>query len=298
MFGKVVLLTGATSGIGQVAAESLAHMGARIVQIARHRDRGEAAIRRLHTAAPSAVHTVHYADLSRLSEIKRVAAAIAAAEPRIDVLINNAGAIFGHRRLTEDGLESTFALNHMSYFVLTQCLRHRLIASAPARIVNTASAAHLSGKLSLDDIDHDLQSEKIFRHSGFLQWLRFGGPGYPVYARSKLMNILFTRELARRLASTGVTANCLHPGFVATRFGDHSGGLLTFSIGIAKRLFAITPERGAETIVYLASSPDISTVTGEYFDQCKVIAPSPPAQDDTAALRLWRQSATLASLPE
>jgi len=208
-------------------------------------------------------------------------------------LINNAGAMFGRRQLTEDGLESTFAPNHMSYFVLTQGLRDRLIASAPARIVNTASAAHRSGTPDLDD----LQSERMFRESNFLEWLRIGGPAYPVYARSKLLNILFTRELARRLAGTGLTANCLHPGFVATRFGDQTGGLISFSIGIAKR-FALTPEQGAETIVYLASSPEVATITGEYFAKCQVATPSKAAQDDAAAARLWSASAKLASLPD
>ena len=292
MSGKVVVITGATSGIGQVAAETLARQGARIVQIARDRGRGEAAVIRLREIS-SASHTIYYADLSRIREMKRVAAEIVAAESRIDVLINNAGAMFGRRELTEDGLESTFALNHMAYFVLTQGLRERLVASAPARVVNTASAAHESGTLDLDD----LQSEKIYRDSGFLEWLRFGGPAYPVYARSKLLNILFTRELARRLAGTGVTANCLHPGFVATRFGDQTGGLVSFGIGIAKR-FALTPEQGAETIIYLASSPEVANVSGEYFDKCRIATPSQAAQDDGAAGRLWRESAKLAGLPE
>jgi NAD(P)-dependent dehydrogenase (short-subunit alcohol dehydrogenase family) len=294
MSGKVVVITGATSGIGQVAAETLARQGARMVQIARDGGRGEAALTRLREIS-SAGHTIHYADLSIIREMKRVAAEIAAAEPRIDVLINNAGAMFGRRQLTEDGLESTFALNHMAYFVLTQGLRDRLIASAPARVVSTASRAHESGTLDLDD----LQSEKIYRESGLVEWMRFGGPAYPVYARSKLLNILFTRELARRLAGTGVTANCLHPGFVATRFGDQTGGLISFGIGIAKR-FALTPEQGAETILYLASSPEVAQITGEYFAQCRVATPSKAAQDDAAAARLWEESAKLAGsgLPE
>jgi NAD(P)-dependent dehydrogenase (short-subunit alcohol dehydrogenase family) len=296
MSGKVVVITGATSGIGQVAAESLARQGARIVQIARDRTRGEAALGRLREIS-SGAHTIHYADLSRIAEMKRVAAETAAAEPRIDALLNNAGAMFGRRQLTEDGLESTFALNHLAYFVLTHGLRDRLISSAPARIVSTSSAAHLSGTLDRVDSRFDLQSEKIYRDSGVLEWLRFGGPGYPVYARSKLLNILFTRELARRLVGTGVTANCFHPGFVATRFGDHSGGLLGFGIGIAKR-FALTPEQGAETMIYLSSSPEVAGVSGQYFDKCRAVPPSAIAQDDAAAQELWRESAQLADLPE
>src|SRR5205807_9662197 len=200
--------------------------------------------------APGVAHTIHYGDLSRLSEMKRVASEIASAEPRIDVLINNAGAMFGSRQLTEDGLELTFALNHMSYFVMTQGLLKSLQAAAPARVVNTSSDAHKRLKLDFND----LQSGKRYR-------------GFPVYGRSKLANILFTRELARHLAGTGVTANSLHPGFVATRFGNQTGGLISFGICIGKR-FALSPEQGAETLVFLASSPQVAGVTGGYFYQC------------------------------
>jgi NAD(P)-dependent dehydrogenase (short-subunit alcohol dehydrogenase family) len=219
---KVFVITGATSGIGQVAAETLAAMGGRIVQIARDPARGEAAMARLQAISPDVRHSIHYADLSRLGEMKRVGREIAQAEPRIDILINNAGAMFGFRQLTEDGIERTFALNHLAYFVLTDALRERLLASAPARVINTSSDAHRAGTLDFDD----LQSERAYR-SGLWEWARFGGAGYRVYARSKLCNILFTRELARQLAGTGVTANCFHPGFVATRFGDQAGGLLS-----------------------------------------------------------------------
>ena len=182
MKGKVVVITGATSGIGQVAAEKLAAMGARIVQVARDRERGQAAMVRLNQVAPGISHAIYYADLSRLREMKRVAAEIAQAEPRIDVLINNAGAMFGPRELTEDGLERTFALNHMSYFMMTQGLRDRLAASAPARVVNTASDAHTSGTVDFDD----LQSEKAYQ-ARLVDWVRYGGPAFKVYARSKLM---------------------------------------------------------------------------------------------------------------
>jgi len=291
MKGKVVVITGATSGIGQVAAENLASMGARIVQIARDRGRAQEALKRLSERAPEVAHGIFFADLSRLSDMKRVASEIAQAEPRIDVLINNAGAMFSSRQLTEEGLERTFALNHMSYFVLTHGLRDRLVASAPARVVNTSSDAHQVGALDLND----LQSAEVFRSRNFLQWLRYGGPGFKVYGRSKLCNILFTRELARRLAGTGVTANCLHPGFVATRFGDQSGGLISSVIGIAKR-FALSPQQGAETLTYLASSPEVVSVTGVYFHKCRPIAPSPGAQDDAMARRLWEESTRLAGL--
>jgi NAD(P)-dependent dehydrogenase (short-subunit alcohol dehydrogenase family) len=174
----------------------------------------------------------------RLSEVKCVAGDIAASEPRIDVLINNAGALFGRRHISQDGLEFTFALNHMSYFVLTHQLLHRLHASAPARIVSfTASDAHEAATLDFKD----LQSAKAYK-SNFLEWLRFGGPGFKVYGRSKLCNILFTRELADRLTGTGVTANALHPGFAATRFVDQSGRLISFGIKIGKR-FALSPRK-------------------------------------------------------
>jgi retinol dehydrogenase 12 len=288
MKGKVVVITGATSGIGQVAAEKLAAMGARIVQVARDKERGQAAMARLNQTAPGVAHSIYHADLSRLSEMRRVATDIAQAEPRIDVLINNAGAMFGTRQLTQDGLERTFALNHMSYFMMTQLLCDRLTAAAPARVVNTASDAHTSGTVDFDD----LQSEKAYR-SNLKDWMRYGGPAFKVYASSKLMNILYTRELARKLAGTGVTANSLHPGFVSTRFGDQTGGLIGVGIGIAKR-FALTPEQGAETLVYLASSPDVASVTGEYFHRCRPATPSREAQDDAKAQRLWLETSKIA----
>ena len=277
MHGKVVVITGATSGIGEVAAQRLAAMGARIVLVARDKKRGEAALTRLRTGT-SLAHSIHYGDLSRIAEMKRLAAEIAAAEPRIDVLINNAGAIFGSPQLTEDHLELTFATNHMAYFVLTQGLHERLFASSPARIVNTASDAHKGRVLDFDD----LQSTK-------------GYSAINVYGRSKLCNILFTRELSRRWSERGVTVNCLHPGFVATRFGDGSGGLLSYGVRLAK-IFAISPEEGAQTMVYLASSPDVAGVSGEYFYQCRPATPTTAARDDAAAKRLWIESAKLAGI--
>ncbi len=276
MKGKTVVITGGTSGIGEIAVEQLAQMGARIVLIARDKSRGEATLAQLRERAPSLAHTVHYADLARIQEMKRVAAQIAGSEPRIDVLINNAGAMFGSRQLTGDGLEYTFALNHMAYFVVTEGLRERLQASAPARVINTSSGAHRGARLDFED----LQLVKDFS-------------AMKAYGRSKLCNILFTRELARRLHGTGVTANCLHPGFVATRFGDQSGGLISRFIGLAK-LFAISPEKGAETLVYLASSPDVAETTGAYFYKCRPVTLSQAALDDRAAMLLWERSDALA----
>jgi NAD(P)-dependent dehydrogenase (short-subunit alcohol dehydrogenase family) len=278
MQGKVIVITGATSGIGEVAAQRLAGMGARMVLVARDRTRGEAAMARLRDRNTKIAHSIHYGDLSRISEMKRLAVEIAAAEPRIDVLINNAGAIFGSRHLTADDLELTFATNHMAYFVLTTGLRERLFASTPARVVNTASNAHEGQKLDFDD----LQSK-----SGF--------SSLKAYGRSKLCNILFTRELSRRWSGKGVTANCLHPGFVATRFGDGSGGLISHALRLGK-IFAVSPTKGAETIVYLASSPDVARISGGYYYKCRPATPSEEARDDGDAERLWKESAELARL--
>ncbi len=278
MVGRVVVITGGTSGIGLVAAERLAAMGARLVLVARDRSRAAAALETVRKAGPQADHAMHYADLSSIAEMKQVASAIAAAEPRIDVLINNAGAVFSSRLLTSDGLETTFAINHMSYFVMTLGLADRLQTTPGARVVNTASAAHKRARLDFDD----LQSAKRYR-------------GFSIYGRSKLCNILFTRELARRWRQRGVTANCLHPGFVSTRFGDQSGGVFQRVVRAAK-LFAISPEKGAETIVHLASSGSVANLSGLYFYQCRPIQPSREAQDDEAAKRLWDESARLANL--
>ena len=276
MKGKTIVATGATSGIGQAAVLALAGQGARIVFVARDEARAQETMRKLEAKAPGLGHRMHLADLSSVVETRKVGAAIAEIEPRVDVLINNAGALFSHRRVTSEGLELTFALNHMAYFVFTEALRDKLIASAPARIVSTSSAAHQGASLDFSD----LQSTR-------------GYTGLKVYGRSKLANILFTRELARRLAGTGVTANCLHPGVVATRFGETSGGWFGRVFPMMK-LFLISPEKGADTIIYLASSPGVANVTGAYFVKRQITEPSAAAQDDAAAKRLWEASEALA----
>lgn len=277
MEGKLCVITGATSGIGLITAERLAAMGARLVLVGRDRARGEAALARIKALAPRAEVSMHYADLARLDALRTLAAGLAALS-RIDVLINNAGAMFAARELTPDGLERTFALNHLAYFVVTQGLAERLAATRGARIVNTASDAHRGATLELDD----------------LQSVRGYGP-MQAYGRSKLCNILFTRELARRLQGTGVTANSLHPGFVATRFGDQSGGLISGVFWLAK-FFAISPAEGAKTIVHLAASPDLEGVSGKYFYRCRETSPTPAAQDDRAGLALWERSAQVAGV--
>jgi NAD(P)-dependent dehydrogenase (short-subunit alcohol dehydrogenase family) len=276
MQGKTVVATGATSGIGEAAVVALAGMGARIVIVARDEARAKVTMQKLEAKAPGLGHRLHLADLSSMAETRRVGEAIAASEPRIDVLINNAGALFSNRRVTPEGLELTFALNHMAYFVLTEALRDKLVASAPARIVSTSSIAHERENLDFND----LQSAN-------------GYGGLKVYSRSKLANILFTRELARRLNGTEVTANCLHPGVVKTRFGKSSGGLFGLLIPFLRPFF-ISPEQGAETIVYLASSPEVADKTGGYFVKRKLVEPSAAARDDTAAKRLWIESEKLA----
>ncbi len=279
MQGKTVVITGGTSGIGEVAAVELAKKGARIVLVARSRERGEATLAKLKAAAPGAGTAIFYGDLSRLSEMKRLAGEIAAAESRIDVLINNAGALFNTRHVSADGLEMTFATNHMAYFVMTNALLDTILATPGARIVSTASDAHKGAKLDFDD----LQSAKSYS-------------GFGVYGRSKLCNILFTRELARRIEGSGITANCLHPGFVATRFGDNSGGIVSVLVRLAKPLGGLTPERGAETIIYLASSPEVANKSGGYYYKSKLATPTKEAQNDADAKRLWDVSAKIAGI--
>jgi NAD(P)-dependent dehydrogenase (short-subunit alcohol dehydrogenase family) len=269
--GKTVVVTGATSGIGLVVAGTLSRMGANLVLVARDPAKGGPLAARLKAR-------VLYADLSSLADMRRVAGEICTATPRLDVLLNNAGAIFARREVTADGLERTFALNHMAYYLLTRLLHDRF--GPDARIVNVASEAHRTATLDFAD----LQTAR-----GYSGWL--------AYRRSKLANLLFTRALARRLAGSGITANALHPGFVATSFGDNNRGVFRFGVGLAKRFGAISTEAGAETPVYLASSPGVAGVSGLYFDKRKACAPSAAALDDAAAERLWASSAAFVGLP-
>lgn len=273
MKGKTCIITGATDGIGLEAAAGLGALGARLVLVGRNRAKGEVVLAALRQRVPGIEAEMHYADLARRDEISRLAPELLAAAPRIDVLLNNAGAFFEQRVVIEDGLEQTFALNHMGYFRLTALLRERLIASAPARIVNVASEAHRNAALDFDD----------------LQTAR-GYNGWKAYQRSKLANILFTRALARRLVGTGVTANCLHPGFVKTSFGDNNRGFWGMGIRLGKLFAAISIPRGAETPVYLASVPEVEGITGKYFDKCREREPSAAARNDADAERLWKES--------
>jgi NAD(P)-dependent dehydrogenase (short-subunit alcohol dehydrogenase family) len=276
MHGKTVVVTGATSGIGEIAAIHLAEQGARIIFTARDSKRADATMARLRRANDGVTHRAHFGDLSLIADQKRVAHEIAG-EPRIDALINNAGAIFNGRIETSEGLEKTFALNHMSYFTITNLLLPRLKETPGARIVSVASGAHRRGHLDFND----LQSRSGYR-------------AFSVYGTTKLCNILFTRALAKRLAGSGVTANCLHPGFVATRFADQSGGLLQWAVKLAKPFSGISPEDGAKTILYLATSPDVARTSGEYFYRCRIDQPTEDARSDADAERLWRESEKIA----
>jgi NAD(P)-dependent dehydrogenase (short-subunit alcohol dehydrogenase family) len=268
-----VVMSGATSGIGAVAAIELARRGARIVFVARDRARAATTLAQLRAVNPQVGHAVHFADLSSLAEMRAVGAAIAAAEPRVDVLVNNAGAVFMGGESTVDGLAATFALNHLAYYVLTRLLLPRLIAAAPARVICTSSRAHSYARLD------------------FARLQRNGIRGY---AQSKLMNLLFARELARRLADTGVTVHSLHPGFVATRLADNTPLLWRSLMRLRKATHGLTPAVGADTLIFLATAAGLDGDSGGYFVRRARCAPAPQAQCEADARRLWDVSAQLA----
>jgi NAD(P)-dependent dehydrogenase (short-subunit alcohol dehydrogenase family) len=278
MSGKVCLVTGATSGIGKETAVRLAMLGATVIIVARTAARGETAGDEIRRRVPLARVEAVTADLSIMAQVRRLADEVMARYDRLDVLINNAGVIMTRRQLTADGLETTFATNHLGPFLLTNLLRGLLERSAPARVVTVSSAAHKQVRtIPWDDLAR-------------------GGPaGYQQsYPLSKLLNILFTVELARRLAGTGVTANCLHPGFVRSALGRDVTGV----IGAVVRLvlpFQPGPATGSATSVYLAGSPEVADVTGGYFVKCKPARPSALARDTRAAERLWTLSEELAA---
>lgn len=275
--GKEIVITGATDGIGKVTARELAKMGANVTIVARNQAKGDSVVRELRTAAGHDGVTFVQGDMMSRKSVRAAAEALKGRLKRIDVLINNAGAFFQKRELSPDGIEQTFALNHMGYFLFTKYLEDLLKASAPARIVNVASGAHQGAKLNFADL------QNATRYSG-----------WNAYAQSKLANIYFTYELAKRLDGTNVTVNCLHPGFVASRFGDNNSGLMRTTLGIAKSLFAINEDKGAETSVYLASSPEVAGVSGKYFDKSKAVKSSPVSYDEAVAKKLWAESERLA----
>ena len=278
---KTILITGATNGIGKAAAQAIAAQGGRVIIAGRNPQKTEATAAELRQASGNpAIHFL-LADLSSLAEVRRLAAEFTARYDRLDVLVNNAGAFFMRRQETVDGLEMTFALNHLSYFLLTTELLDTLKTSAPARVVNVASGAESGAKLDWDD----LQLRRRYR-------------GFEAYALSKRFNLYFTYELARRLAGTGVTANAVHPGSIATGIYTNPFGRLGRLIGPLTRMTMRSPEQGAETVVYLATSPEVEGMTGKYFVDMQERYSSRASQDPEAARRAWQISAALCGLPD
>jgi retinol dehydrogenase 12 len=278
MHGKVCMVTGATSGIGLVTAHALARQGSTLIVVGRNPERGAATVSRIQQETGNTAVELMVADLSAQAQVQRLASEVQSRFARLDVLINNAGALFTRRQLSHDGIEMTFALNHLAYFLLTNLLLDSLKASDSARIVNVSSEAHRGARLDFSD----LQGQH--RYSG-----------WRAYGRSKLANIMFTYELARRLEGTNVVANALHPGFVATNFGRNNRSITAMFFRIAQ-LAAISPEKGAQTIIYLASAPEVKGITGKYFVKQKSVRSSRISYDHAAAERLWQVSAELTRL--
>jgi len=279
--GKICIVTGATSGIGRSTALGLARSGATLALVCRDPARAEAVVRAIRDETGSTAVEVFLADLASQAAIRRVADALLECHPRIHLLVNNAGVVNLQRRVTEDGIEEVFAVNHLAYFLLTHLLLPRLRESAPARIVNVASDAHKFVKgINFDDV-------------GFSD----GYKSMRVYGHSKLANLLFTFELARRLDGVGVTANCVHPGAVATGLGKNNGTIANVLIRTLAPFFR-TPDKGAATTLHVATSPALEGVTGRYFANCRETRSSPASHDRDAAQRLWDLSANLTGLDE
>lgn len=278
MQGKVCLITGATSGIGLVAARDLARQGASVVIVGRDPARCAATVTQIQVQTGSRQVQSLLADLSSQEQIRELARQFRERHSRLDVLVNNAGGIWMKRRLTVDGLEMTFAVNHLAYFMLTHLLLDTLKASAPSRIVNVSSDAHRGGSIDFDDL--------MGEH-------RYGG--WRAYCKSKLANLLFTYELARQLDGTGITTNAAHPGWVATGFGRNNGWKGKI-LQLAARCFALGPEKGARTIIYLASSSEVAALSGHYFVRERAVPSSRASNDEDAARRLWKVSLELTKL--
>jgi len=278
--GKTALVTGASAGIGLEASVKLAALGAELVLVARNRERGEAAVAAVKQRSGSSAVRLKLCDFASFTQTRALAADIVATCPKLHVLVNNAGGVSRTREVTEEGIERTFAVNHLAPFLLTNLLLDLLKRSAPARVVGVASAAHRGGTMPFDNLQ--------FEHDGY--------GVMRAYARSKLANVLFTRELARRLAETGVTANCLHPGAVATNIWSQAPASLKPLLALAK-LFMVSPEKGGDTIVYLAASPEVAGASGGYYEKDRKVEPAPIARDDALARELWTRSAALVGLP-
>ncbi len=277
LVGKTILITGASDGIGRIAALELAKMGASIVGVGRNPERSAKVAHELSAITPASEMLVY--DLSLMTQVRALAAEIDARLPHIDVLLNNAGAIFYTKLITAEGLENTIALDHLAPFLLTNLLLNQLIASQ-ARVITVSSAWHHNGAIDFDDL--------MFEHRRYSAW--------GTYGQAKLANVLFANELARRVAGTGVTSNSLHPGFVRTSFGGNQPSMVARAVSLASRVVGISAEKGAETSILLASSPDVANVTGAYYSEGKLATPSRAARDEAAAKRLWETSEGLVQL--
>jgi NAD(P)-dependent dehydrogenase (short-subunit alcohol dehydrogenase family) len=276
----IAIITGATSGIGRAAALQLIERGVQVVCVGRDARRGEETVRELSRLRADLPARFFQADLSSIAATKALGVVLREACPRIDILINNAGTLFDKKRISVDGLEMTFALNHLAYFVLTHELLASLRQSSHARIVSVSSGAHHGASLDLGDLNYEHEP--------------YGGTR--AYRRSKLANVLFTRALAKRLPAT-MTANCLHPGFVASRFGNENG-LLWRAVFRSLQVFGISSEQSARALVHLALAAELQGVTGQYFNREKLATPSAAARDDALAEALWTRSAELTGLSE
>ena len=280
MNGKICLVTGGTNGIGKSAAQALAKMGATVVIVGRNAPKTAQVVKEIRARSGNNKVDSLLADLSSQQEVRRLAEEFKRKYQHLHVLLNNAGAAFMKRELSVDGIEMTFALNHLAYFLLTNLLLDTLKASAPARIINVSSGAHTSGKIEFDN----LQGERVY--------------GFAAYPNAKLATILYTVELSRRLEGSGVTVNALHPGVTATGFGKNNGRVLATLVTIFAPLFMRPPAKGAQTSIYLASSPTVQGITGKYFYDSRVTPAASQAADLVIARKLWDVSAEMVHLPE
>jgi retinol dehydrogenase 14 len=278
MGGKTVLITGGTSGIGKATAVALAAMGANVVVVGRNQERGEAAVGEIRARSHSESVELMLADLSVQAEVRGLAEEFQGRHDRLDVLVNNAGLVQSKRTETADGIETTLAINHLAPFLLTNLLLGRLEKSAPSRVITVSSEAQRWGTMNFED----MQSRRKYR-------------GFPVYGMTKLANIMFTYELAERLNGTGVSANCVHPGSVSTNFGQNNRGPMALFFRTFKP-FMRSPEQGADTLVWLASSPEVDGISGKYFSDRKEIEAKKVAYERAARRRLWEISEELTGL--